>query len=217
VSVTNKIAMTDLTEHLPARLNHPKELRTLKLRGILPKNAESNVQLSHYSLLHLEAPINGNTVYDFQSLVGWVRLLPNIKCLTCDLTELRYWFSNDLHNQYFDSFLQRLDRLYVNCSWIITREMNEELLTPLLQFLIDKDRLPQLRSLQFIFCKNILSAWTNIDQLIDFILSRIMEHQLTCVCFDFEQQKQPLTDLRTTDEIIRITEPSCFVYIHRFI
>ncbi|CAF5056761.1 unnamed protein product, partial [Rotaria magnacalcarata] len=23
--------MTDLTEHLPARLNHPKELRTLKL------------------------------------------------------------------------------------------------------------------------------------------------------------------------------------------
>ncbi|CAM4831844.1 unnamed protein product, partial [Rotaria magnacalcarata] len=132
VSVTNKIAMTDLTEHLPARLNHPKELRTLKLRGILPKNAESNVQLSHYSLLHLEAPINGNTVYDFQSLVGWVRLLPNIKCLTCNLTELRYWFSNDLHNQYLDSFLQRLDRLYVNCSCIITREMNEELLTPLL-------------------------------------------------------------------------------------
>ncbi|CAF2041256.1 unnamed protein product, partial [Rotaria magnacalcarata] len=150
-------------------------------------------------------------------LVGWVRLLPNIKCLTCNLTELRYWFSNDLHNQYLDSFLQRLDRLYVNCSCIITREMNEELLTPLLQFLIDKDRLPQLRSLQFIFCKNILSALTNIDQLIDFILSRIMEHQLTCVCFDFEQQQQPLTDLRTTDEIIRITEPSCFVYIHRFI
>ncbi|CAF2178970.1 unnamed protein product, partial [Rotaria magnacalcarata] len=84
-------------------------------------------------------------------LVGWVRLLPNIKCLTCNLTELRYWFSNDLHNQYLDSFLQRLDRLYVNCSCIITREMNEELLTPLLQFLIDKDRLPQLRSLQFIF------------------------------------------------------------------
>ncbi|CAF4361754.1 unnamed protein product, partial [Rotaria magnacalcarata] len=34
VSVTNKIAVTDLTEHLPARLNHPKELRTLKLRQI---------------------------------------------------------------------------------------------------------------------------------------------------------------------------------------
>ncbi|CAF4386654.1 unnamed protein product, partial [Rotaria magnacalcarata] len=34
VSVTNKIAMTNLTEILPARLNHPKELRTLKLRQI---------------------------------------------------------------------------------------------------------------------------------------------------------------------------------------
>ncbi|CAF4757634.1 unnamed protein product [Rotaria socialis] len=147
-------------------------------------------------------------------LVGWLRLLPNIKCLTCDLTELRYWFINDLHNQYFDTFLQRLDRLYVNCSCIITREMNEELLTSLLQFLIDEDRLPQL---QFICCKNILSAWTNIDQLIDFILSRMVEHQLTCMCFDFEQQKQLSTDLRTTDETIRITEPPCVVYIHRFI
>jgi len=81
-----------------------------------------------------------------------------------DLTELRYWFSENFANGYLDSFLQRLN--------------------------YDKYRLPKLRCLRFTRCKKILSSWNNIDQWIDFILSRIMEHQLTCVRFDFVEEQQ---------------------------
>jgi hypothetical protein len=150
-------------------------------------------------------------------LLPWLRLLPNIDSLYVDLTELKYWFMNDLSNQYLDSFLQRLDRLYVDCSYITNSKMNEEIMKPLLLFIINKYRFSQLRCLQFYACKNILSSWNNIDQWIDIILSRITEHQLTCVRFDFDEKEQKITDLQTGDKVITITEPPCVVDIHRFI
>ncbi len=88
---------------------------------------------------------------------------------------------------------------------------------PLLLFVINKHRFPQLRCLRFYACKNILSSWDNIDQWIDIILTRITEHQLTCVRFDFHVKEQEITGLKTGDEVITITERSCVVDIHRFI
>ena len=48
----------------------------------------------------------------------------------------------------------------------------------------------------------------------DFILTRIREHQLECVCFDFIEKELP--DLRTGDEIITIADLAYTINIHHF-
>lgn len=88
---------------------------------------------------------------------------------------------------------------------------------PLLLFLIDRNRFSQLRSLRFLNCRNISTAWDNINQWIEFILTRINEHQLTCVRFDFIETQHEITDLHTGDEIITIPDPTFIVHIHRFV
>jgi hypothetical protein len=95
--------------------------------------------------------------------------------------------------------------------------MNEEIMQPLLLFIIAKHRFPQLRCLRFMNCKNISSAWYNIDQWINIVLTRINEHQLTCVRFDFIEKEHEITDLQTGDETIAIIDPPCIVDIHRLI
>jgi hypothetical protein len=88
---------------------------------------------------------------------------------------------------------------------------------PLLSFIIDKHRFPQLQSLRFITCKHISSAWCNIDKWIDFVFTHINEHQLKCLRFDFIEKEQEVTDIKTGDEIITTTDPPCIVDIHRFV
>jgi hypothetical protein len=56
-----------------------------------------------------------------------------------------------------------------------------------------------------------------MDEWIHFILSRVMEHQLTCVRFDFKEKDQKMTNLQTCDELITIAQPSYIVDIHRFV
>jgi len=93
--------------------------------------------------------------------------------------------------------------------------MNEEIMEPLLVFLTAKHRFPQLRCLRFMNCKNVSSAWYNIDQWINFVCSHINEHQLACVRFDFIEKEHEITDLQTDDETI--IDPPCIVDIHRFV
>ncbi|CAF4001138.1 unnamed protein product [Rotaria magnacalcarata] len=151
-------------------------------------------------------------------LIGWFRLLPNIKCLYVDSSELKYWFTNDYNNQYLDSFLRNLDRLYVDCSSIVNINLNEEILVPLLSLIIGKHRFPQLQYLRFIKCKHISSAWSNVHKWIDFIFTHINEHQLKCLRFDFTEKDNEVTDMKADDEIITVTEsPPCVVDIHRFV
>jgi hypothetical protein len=66
-------------------------------------------------------------------------------------------------------------------------------------------------------CKNISSAWQNINQWIDFILTRINEHQLTCVRFDFIEKEHEITDIQTSDDTIIINDPPRIIDAHRFI
>ncbi|CAM4972006.1 unnamed protein product, partial [Rotaria socialis] len=192
-----------------------KTLAILHKRGIIPDNVEGNVQLTHFNILELNNPIDANSAYNLEELCSWLRLLPNIKCLDVYLTELKYWFNTDANNPYLDSFLRRIERLYVECSDVINAKMNEEIMEPLLLFLIDKHRFPQLRCLRFMNCKNISSAWNNIEHWIDFILTRASEHQLACVRFDFIEKEQEITDLHTGDETIAITDLPYTINIHR--
>jgi hypothetical protein len=95
--------------------------------------------------------------------------------------------------------------------------MNEEIMEPLLLFVLSKNRFPQLRCLLFIVCKNISSVWNNTNQWIDFILAHITKHQLTCVRFDFDAKHQEkITELQTSDEVITVAELPYIVYVHRF-
>ncbi|CAF4000077.1 unnamed protein product [Rotaria magnacalcarata] len=194
-----------------------KTLAILPKRGIIPDNVEGNVQLTHFNILELNNPIDANSAYNLEELCSWLRLLPNIKCLDVYLTELKYWLNNNANNPHLDSFLRRVERLYVECSDVINAKMNEEIMEPLLLFLIDKHRFPQLRCLRFMNCKNISSAWDNIEHWIDFILNRISEHQLACVRFDFIEKEQEITDLHTGDQTIAITGLPYIINIHRFV
>jgi DNA primase large subunit len=95
--------------------------------------------------------------------------------------------------------------------------MNEDIMESFLLFLVDKNYFSQLRCLRLMNCKNVSSAWQNINQWINFILTRISEHQLTCVRFDFIEKEHEITDLQTGDEIIVTNNPPCIVDIHRFV
>ncbi len=71
-------------------------------------------------------------------LTGWLRLLPNIKCLFLSISELNYWITNGRDNKYLNAFLRRLDRLYIEYSSIINKHLNEEVMIPLLSFVLNK-------------------------------------------------------------------------------
>lgn len=85
----------------------------------------------------------------------WFRLLPNVDCLDVELSEFEYCLMNDSIIENLHFFFQRLHRLILDYSSIINKEMNEQIMKPLLSFM----------------CKNISLSWINIDQWIDFILS----------------------------------------------
>ena len=150
-------------------------------------------------------------------LIRWLRLLPNIKCLLANINELKYWLTDDRTNQYFNNFLQHLDRLYVDCSSIINLNLNEEIRVPFLSYVIDKRRFPQLKCLRFLNCKHISSSWCNIHQWIDFIFTHIDEHQLKFLRFDFIEKGHELIDIQTGDEIITRNELPYIIDIRRFV
>ncbi|CAF5229026.1 unnamed protein product, partial [Rotaria magnacalcarata] len=57
--------------------------------------------------------MNFTVIFSVVELTGWLRLLPNTKCLFVSTNELNYWITNSRDNEYLDAFLQRLDRLHI--------------------------------------------------------------------------------------------------------
>ncbi|CAF4084801.1 unnamed protein product, partial [Adineta steineri] len=139
-------------------------------RGILPDNIHEHLQLTHFSTLQLNSSFDFNSSYDFTQSVAWFRLLPNVKCLYVNSTELKHWFTSD-HNrqQFLNTFLARLDRLFIDCEPLINMNRNQEIMLPLLSFIINKQRFPNLKYLRFINCKYISSSWVNINKWVEFI------------------------------------------------
>ncbi|CAF3351321.1 unnamed protein product [Rotaria socialis] len=198
----------------------PSQNKTLVIshaRGILPDDIDDHIQLTHFATLQLMCTSDTMTNYDLQQLTGWLRLLPNTKCLFVSTNELNYWITNSRDNEYLDAFLQRLDRLHIECSSIINKHLNEEVMIPLLSFVINKRHLPRLECLRFHECKNISSAWCSIDKWIDFIFTHINEHQLKYLRFSFIENEQLVTDMQTGDETITLTDQPCIVDIHRLV
>ncbi|CAM4786161.1 unnamed protein product [Rotaria magnacalcarata] len=198
----------------------PSQNKTLVIshaRGILPDDIDDHLQLTHFATLQLMCTSDTMTNYDLQQLTGWLRLLPNTKCLFVSTNELNYWITNSRDNEYLDAFLQRLDRLHIECSSIINKHLNEEVMIPLLSFVINKRHFPRLECLRFHECKNISSAWCSIDKWIDFIFTHINEHQLKYLRFSFIENEQLVTDMQTGDETITLTDQSCIVDIHRLV
>ncbi|CAF5044408.1 unnamed protein product, partial [Rotaria magnacalcarata] len=102
---------TSFIHALQCPSSHNKVLLLLNERGILPNNLESLEQLTHFSTLQLKSSFDTNSIYDFQQLNSWLRLLPNIKCLYVNSTELKRWFMNHRDNVYLNTVFRQIDRL----------------------------------------------------------------------------------------------------------
>ncbi|CAF1077565.1 unnamed protein product [Adineta steineri] len=210
IDLTNIQFNTDLEENQTSK-HLSQKLETLSFgMDRLLLSFDKNQILSSVFIQALRCPSS-------QELICWFQLLPNIICLEICLTEFKYWLTNDTNNLYFCSVLQRLERLHVDCSSLINRQMNEEIYHLFLSYIIDKDRFPQLRCLRLRSCKNIASSWENIDQWISFILTHINEHQLTCVRFDFIEQEKKTTEMNICNQIMRIVQLSSIIDIHQFV
>ncbi len=94
--------------------------------------------------------MNFTDIFLIAELTGWLRLLPNTECLFVSISELNYWITNGRANEYLDAFLQRHDRLHIECSSIINKHLNEEVMMPLVSFIINKRHFPRLECLHFI-------------------------------------------------------------------
>jgi len=95
--------------------------------------------------------------------------------------------------------------------------MNEEIFHSFVLYIIDKDRFPQLKCLRLMNCKSIASTWENIDQWISLILTRINEHQLTCIRFDFIEKEHKITQMNIYDIMMTIHQPSSIINIQQFV
>ncbi|CAF1114414.1 unnamed protein product [Adineta ricciae] len=187
------------------------------MKGILPNDIPSRIQLTHFTSLQLLWASDTTIDYDIQHIIGWIRLLPNIKILFVSTRELSYWITNGYDNQYLQAFLEHINRLYIDCSFIVNEHLNEELMNPLLSFIINKQRFPRLEYLRFVECKHTSSAWCDINKWIDYILTHMDKHQLKHLWFSFIDKGQQLTDMKTGDEIITNNNPPCIIDIHRFV
>ncbi|CAF1423646.1 unnamed protein product [Adineta steineri] len=213
----NQILSSVFIQALRCPSSQGKTLVLSQKRGIMSENIVKQIQLTHFNMLVLVDSIDTNINYNLQELTCWFQLLPNIICLEICLTEFKYWLTNDTNNLYLCSVLQRLERLHVDCSSLINKQMNEEIYHLFLSYIIDKDRFPQLKCLRLRSCKNIASSWENIDQWISFILTHINEHQLTCVRFDFIEQEKKTTEMNIYNQIMRIVQLSSIIDIHQFV
>ncbi|CAF1562923.1 unnamed protein product [Rotaria magnacalcarata] len=72
-------------------------------------------------------------------------------CLYVNSTELKHWFTNHRDNLYLNTFFRQIDHLYIDCSPISNINQHEEIMVPLLSFVIDKQRFRQLQCLRFDF------------------------------------------------------------------
>ncbi|CAF4027436.1 unnamed protein product [Rotaria magnacalcarata] len=195
---------------LPYVFSNSTVYRTTDLIDILFNTSEAEKDISN------NLPIALRSLWS--ELNSWLRLLPNIKCLYVNSTELKHWFTNHRDNLNLNTVFRQIDRLYIDCSPIVNIDQNEEIMVPLLSFVIDKQRFRQLQCLRFILCKSISSAWRNIHKWIDFVFTHTNQHQLKCLRFDFiEKEQQEVPDMKTGDEIVSLTEPPCIADIHRFV
>ncbi|CAF1666605.1 unnamed protein product, partial [Adineta ricciae] len=147
--------------------------------------------------------------------INWFRLLPNIKSLFVGLCELRHWITNDSHNQYLNTFLQRLDKIFIECSSITNEYLNEEMMIPFLSFILNRQRFSQLEYLDFFQFQHVSSAWCIINKWTNYILNHCNEHQLKYLQFSLIENDQLLTNMKTGDEIITISDPPRIIDIHR--
>ncbi|CAF1439090.1 unnamed protein product [Adineta steineri] len=193
----NQILSSVFIQALRCPSSQGKTLVLSQKRGIMSENIVNQIQLTHFNMLVLVDSIDTNINYNLQ--------------------EFKYWLTNDTNNLCLCSVLRRLERLHVDCSSLINRQMNEEIYHSFLSYIIDKDRFPQLKCLRLRSCKNIASSWENIDQWISFILTHINEHQLTCVRFDFIEQEKKTTEMNICNQIMRIVQLSSIIDIHQFV
>ncbi|CAF3029462.1 unnamed protein product [Rotaria sp. Silwood2] len=172
-------------------------------------------RLSHLRSLHFAIQLRFIEPPSRQILYDFIEAFRTPFWLDGPLGRIR--ITNGRENEYLHAFLQRLDRLHIECSSILNKHLNEEVMIPLLSFVINKRHFPRLECLRFIQCKHILSAWCNIDKWIDFIFTHINENQLKYLRFSFIEKEQAVTDMQTGDETITMTDPPCIVDIHRLV
>ncbi|CAF1613865.1 unnamed protein product [Adineta ricciae] len=213
----NQVLSSLFIQTLQCPASQGKTLTLSQKRGIMSENLANQIRLTHFNILELYDSIDTDIDYNLQELISWLQLLPNIICLNITLIEFKYWFTNYTNNLYLCSFFQHLERLYIDCSSLINRQMNDEIYHLFLSYVVDKDRFPQLKCLRFMCCKNIGSSWENIDQWIDFFLTHINEHRLTCVRFDFIEKEKEITEMKICNQIMTIVQPSFIIDIHQFV
>ncbi|CAF0983838.1 unnamed protein product [Adineta ricciae] len=203
------------TLHCPS--SQGKTLILSQRRGTMPENLVNHTQLTHFNALEFFYSIDTNSNNNLQELVSWLQILPNVICLEICLTEFKYWLTNYTNNPHLCSFFQRLQRLHIDCSSLINRQMNEEVYHLFLSYIIDKDRFPQLKCLRLRCCKDVGSSWENIDQWIGFILTHTDQHRLTCVRFDFIEKENETTEMNICNQIMSIVQPSSIIVVHQFV
>ncbi|CAF1653756.1 unnamed protein product [Adineta ricciae] len=186
-------------------------------KGVMPNNIDQCVQLTQFTTLQLLCESGMTIDYHIQQTIDWLRLLPNIKSLYVGLHELIHWITNDSGNQNLNSFLQRLDELSIQCSSITNEYLNEEVMTPLLSFILNKQRFPRLEYLRFFRFQHVSSVCCIIKRWIDYILNHWNEHQLKYLRFSSPENDQQLADMQTGDEIITICDPPCIIDIRRLV
>ncbi|CAF1234076.1 unnamed protein product [Adineta ricciae] len=218
--------------------NRNQTLAITGTKGIMPNDIYQCVQLTQFTSVQLLCESEITTDYNIQRMstfvryisvfviaitqssinnqtINWFRLLPNIKSLFVGLCELRHWITNDSHNQYLNTFLQRLDGIFIECSSITNEYLNEEMMIPFLSFILNKQRFSQLEYLRFFQFQHVSSAWCIINKWTNYILNHCNEHQLKYLQFSLIENDQLLTNMKTADEIITISDPPRIIDIHR--
>ena len=147
-----------------------------------------------------------------EDVLDWFKLLPKVKRLNVDLSEMTLWLHDESMSRDLHSFLVRLEHLHVTCS-----TMADDMLDRLLTYLVDSGHFSRLRRLWLAECPHLSLQENDIRRWTDMISVRSNKHHLTFLKINFLDEEYLVSDLKPGYEMNVINQDRSSVEVHRHV
>ena len=205
-------------------------------KGILPVDADVDVQLTHFDslkLIHEPAnktvyrPHGSSTIWSEATadsprclrfaldLPGWFRMLPNVTRLDVHISEIFKWIRNEGLAQRMAFFLRRLSEVQISCSPDMNSTISATAMEKLQSFMIQSGLFPRLEILSLVKFPSNSIADLNVDQWIRIVASLTNRTQLKYFNLEFENEAFEANEWSCGSGLLTVNGDSCVLDIYR--
>ena len=145
-------------------------------------------------------------------LASWFRLLPNVKWLDIDLSELTYWLDDESVGRDLHVFLERLEKFCVTCFLL-----DEATLEKVLAYFVDSGHFSRVRRLCFVGCPRLSFSSSDIHRWLEMICGRSSDHQLEFLKIDFFDEEHLVPGLELGHTLNMIKQGGWIAQVHQYV